>query len=982
MDVFKDIVGDEKTVELFRSTFQAPLPMSGSASSSLGDLPAGLDYVSAQGSKRELAITSWNTQSHHYQTSAGYTINATVNAVETRSPPRVTILFDGALNQVVARMTSLNMTTRRQFLKGQGRFISTMGELFYELPPNHSSRSSPYAEATALAIAKAYDEGRLINEPPPDMPGDSDVGESSRPTTTFARANQPAVTNSDQSTYTAATPPSKHNTSLVVPVRSVRTVSMAFKGFKKSEPPKSPAMIAIEAYATGSDRAATQPYISTTRGVLSRDVSSIQELVAFAAPYNVSHVDTAPALRGLLFAYPLSEDVWKYDSHDGRFIRRQQRSTRKKVKLSIRQTPDAERIRVRVLAVTLPAFASHLKNLDPEMAAQGADGVAVSGMDTDWVAIPISSDMVNCPWLLEYILIHTTTEIWSGKLSILSASVHTGNPRDANIYATSMPAAHQVHIPGPKKVLLVMLDENTYAQASTLALPGIGSIPVYRGARIVQEVEAFSTFWKDIHPHLYGLITEEAYPLSCRNMVRCLQFVEDNLCVSMAFQLAVTLAAELASIVPESPALHAADDGLYSDELSGGWTIGAHDMNSRRPRHTCTNVDEGTEDNIRTRLRRMLHGYSFASTSPMQQHALSYTTLAESTIVADGNYIGTSTYWQSQTPEHVHPQYQCNVANSIYRVLAGLGMIIKDDYKYQFCTTGGLSNVITMQGVALTLSLGLALTKSDVSRRAWSGIGVNEAPVSQTPIRTWIFNLTQGMVLPTNTDAHMTSKINANFSISSEIEAYYGIPTTSQLWGQAICMPYPAFLQWGATFSIDMVGSYTITEGVITANLESPHLLVDNENNSAISWLATTLDTHAYLPALYMDHARTVPYMLHMSAEDWQIHTAGDAHTYAVPSGLMSNLICTSLKHHYRHVASPGVALIINKNAMRSKVAAWSVASLQYPDPPNLDFLQKLGSTASQVQKDQEGGDKILTPTSIKETETKGEPSQPKEPTH
>lgn len=59
---------------------------------------------------------------------------------------------------------------------------------------------------------------------------------------------------------------------------------------------------------------------------------------------------------------------------------------------------------VRVAAVTLPAFSSHLKNLDPGMAAQGANAVSLSGMDTDWLAVPMSSDMVGCPWLLEYIL--------------------------------------------------------------------------------------------------------------------------------------------------------------------------------------------------------------------------------------------------------------------------------------------------------------------------------------------------------------------------------------------------------------------------------------------------------------------------------------------------------------------------------------------------------------------------------------------------
>lgn len=368
-----------------------------------------------------------------------------------------------------------------------------------------------------------------------------------------------------------------------------------------------------------------------------------------------------------------------------------------------------------------------------------------------------------------------------------------------------------------------------------------------------------------------------------------------------------------------------------------------------------------------------LHGYAFAAVSLMQQHAASYALLDETVIMNNGNFVGVSTHWHRPTPEHVVPQYQCNTANSVYRLLSGLGMIVKDDYTYCFRTPDGLSNVIIMQGVALSLSLGLALVKSDVSRKAWSGLGVNEAPVSQTPIRAWVSDMTQGMVIPIHMDAHMDSVINGNFSIAAEIETYYGTPTTSALWGQAVCMPYPTFLQWGKKFNIDMVGSFETTEGVITAEFESPHILVKHENNCAISWLATTLDTKMYLPAVYIDHARTVPYMLHLSAEDWQTHTAADTCTYFVPAGLTSNLICTTLKHHYRHVASPGCALIINKNAMRARITLWDVSELHYPDPPNMAFLEKQGSHMQQDQANPSAGVQILPPQSIQETESREE---------
>ncbi|KAF9424311.1 hypothetical protein HW555_000450 [Spodoptera exigua] len=225
--------------------------------------------------------------------------------------------------------------------------------------------------------------------------------------------------------------------------------------------------------------------------------------------------------------------------------------------------------------------------------------------------------------------------------------------------------------------------------------------------------------------------------------------------------LAVTLAAEFSSYVPESPKLHGDERGGYDDELGGGWTIGAHRYSTKHPHHSTSNSDDGTEDEVRVRLRRLMHGYAFASIP------LNFSTLASSDVMVEGQYVGTETHWQHQTPNRNSPQYQCNVANSVYRILLGMDLIIKNDYSYR-------ANVVTMQGVALSLSLETALTKSDVSRRSWSGIGVNADPFSQNPVRGWVLSMTHGMVLATNVDMYMDQLINGNFNIGQEIKLYYG----------------------------------------------------------------------------------------------------------------------------------------------------------------------------------------------------------------
>lgn len=967
---------NDQASELFKTTFQAPLPMSGSAISRLGDVPTCQDITSFRGSNREVAITTWNTQCHNYPTHVGYTRAAAAVAVaRQRGEPALSFLVDGALHQVVAKIRSINAVTRRRLLKGQNMYLTTQAAVYERLPTTrYQARSAVLTDAAATAIAAAYDEGRLVNQPPLDLAGDSDTGEVRELHTQGQDRRQQEAGPSTSPVHAdpgprelrlaAETPPAKRNSALVVPVREVRTVAMTLKGHNVRSPNKSPALVALESYATSGDRAATQPYLSTTRGVLARDMSSIQELAAYVSTYNASYVDTAPALRGLLYCYPRSRDVWSFDSYDARFIRRQTPGTRVLDQPFIFQTPAPERIQIRLAAVTLPAFASHLKNLDSGMAAEGVNGIALSGMDTDWTAVPISSDMLGNPWILELIMCFTTTAIWAGKLNFLSHATHATDALPANVLVSGMPAAHQIHIPGPLKIVLVLVDENTYAQASTITIDGIGAVPVYRGVRIAPGQTPFAQAWIQVQEAMYNRITIANYFASCQNMVKALQYMERNFCHSMAFQFAVTLAAELSSYIPESPKLHGDEQGRYEDELGGGWTLGAHNFSARHPYHTSSNADEGTEAEVCGRLRRLMHGFNFASTSPMQQHAQNYATLAAVDVVLNNNYIGTETHWQHGVPDLHSPQYQCHTANSVYRIITGMGLILKDDFSYKFRNSNGVSNVITMQGVALTLSLGIALAKSDVSRRSWSGIGINNDPFAQTPMHQWVADMTHGVILPANVDTFMRRIINGNQTIRGEILLYHGTQPGDEMWGSHVCAPYPSFLQWAAQFNVDMKGDYQHADGVIVAAVETPHLSIDESNSHSVSWVGSVQDTFAYLPVSFLGYCNAVPFTIPLSIEDWQIMSCSTELVHPAEAGMMSNLCTVSINNRYRNVSRPGRAMVINKFAMRRDQQTWNVSPLQYPDPPSSGFLLPPAPASSQAQNSQGGGLAVL-PTPV-----------------
>ncbi|KAG7313111.1 hypothetical protein JYU34_000196 [Plutella xylostella] len=326
MNQYAKITLDPASAEVMRKMFVSPMPMTGSASSKLSDLPTACDFFSARGSPKELAITTWNIQTHHYPSAISYRPKTeSVGSTAPAAPAAQyipTVLTDTALAQVVGMMSSLNNVQRRELLNSEGRYITKRGEMLYKMPSLMTHRSASFPASEALNIAKALDEGRLADEPPAQLPGSSDLGDSA-PGTSRPHRNRPTTSVVADS----AEKPAKNSTSNVIPVRVVKVSSMQNQGHTITPLPKSQAYVALESYASDIAKSQTQPYLPSARGVLHRDIPSIQEIINYVSSYNASHIDTAPALRGILYAYPSAPGAWDYDSYDRRIIRRQKDTT-------------------------------------------------------------------------------------------------------------------------------------------------------------------------------------------------------------------------------------------------------------------------------------------------------------------------------------------------------------------------------------------------------------------------------------------------------------------------------------------------------------------------------------------------------------------------------------------------------------------------------------------------------------------------------
>lgn len=186
---------------------------------------------------------------------------------------------------------------------------------------------------------------------------------------------------------------------------------------------------------------------------------------------------------------------------------------------------------------------------------------------------------------MEYILCFLDTRAWAGRLCYRTTTQHKGLAENLhNTHFTQIPYGHNVSIPGPHGVMLVLLDENSTSHNSNITLPGGHVVNIYPGSQLLREF-ALDDYQLDITNTIHGLLNN--FGVSANNMCQALEWMEGNLCCDMAFHIAFSLAAELSASLPESPTLEVnqAPAHRYTDPLSGAWTIGVHNLHADNPRH-------------------------------------------------------------------------------------------------------------------------------------------------------------------------------------------------------------------------------------------------------------------------------------------------------------------------------------------------------------------------------------------------------------
>lgn len=948
-------VGDKAT-RIFRNLFTTPLPYSGCSVLPLSELPKGTDGVRVLATAAQ-SFTTWNTQIHETLVSFGARIHADTEegpaVPQTRRPHRQPVILQGqALTMALAANEELTTMLRADIELGK-RWMTVTGEVLKRLPAKVSYRSAP------------LNQSQISNMRSASAPPVTHVGSPS-----FVDALSDALSDSDEAPLTGI--PKQ------IPVRMVEPVITCIQGGEPTGVPRTQAYLGLEQVAIEKGPI-SQGLVPGTRSVIARDTPSVSFLISFMETSNASFIDTAPVLRALLYAYPHHVDAWQVSRLDRQFIRQQKPGTRSSLTMRVAAAAAADRIDITAIAVTLPAFAGHMKGVDTllnHMDPTISVGFQLSQMDVDWVAVPVDSAVLHAPWLLEYIIAFLSTSVWNGRMNwIWHANYTADNNGQQRAFFTTIPMAHNVYVPGPTKAMLVLVDDNGYTATTSMSIPNHqGMVNVYPGSRSIKPVPvnltdytfSLTAAWYD------QVFTTTGYSHSAERMLRATQYMERHLSTNMAFAAAVTLASELCSGMPEGPSIRLADNARnYTNVAYGAWTFGARNLGRRAPLMTTSSVIQGTEATRETNFAKMVAAYSFSTLSPCLQYAASTTGVVSANALHNGNYIGKLVRWDSNKPYKGRAQYSCHASHSVYRILRAMGYIMKNDYSYIFHNTGGLQNTLTNNGVLLTMSLSLALVKGDISLRVWTGLGADE-PVAAHMSTSALVSTWTNQVITQRHPSYLfsTTTVAGTETVDDAFDHYYSASSDEHTWATHIPMPIHTLMQWAMKCSVELGSNFETTYGRVAKNLTARYSRFTHDQRATLPFAAATGDVHQYAPAVYEQRMTVGSIALPMHLDEWSEMTSGIFDVDVSSNRYQTNILAVSTKYHFQDTSNDAqYSVICDMLGSRLSMASMmSVDPLTYPDPPNpaVFRLESAGEGAAPAQdKAQEATDPSMVKTKI-----------------
>lgn len=953
---------DNKSVNTFKNAFAYPLPSSGNSISPLTSLPKHMDIYSTKYS-RDQNYTAWNTQSHALLLSFGAKkllgASRTTAIPKAKTTNQVKLAAADRIDVFIREFTKRgNYYTHPEIndLRNGAAYLTEAGEIVYARPDNAVFiRTVPHSTSDPTPPSSPFEEieiDEMVFHSPPKTGTDRLL----RSTTGVPEAldkpgpvpvRLPNVEGSEG-------PP--HGSALRIPVRSVEPSLSLFQSPQGQKIPKSPFYIGLESANIGDSSAKVQQLVPTVRSQLARDMPAISACIAYMESSNAPHIDTAAVTRALCYAYPAHEDAWFLDKIDNHFVREQIPNSRTPRIVTIYTWPqDWGTLNIPVIAVTLPAFASMLKKNDAILNSNDPaihHGFCLDNMDQVWACVPIDSVSNNQRWTMEYIMAHLTTEYWAGRTNWTWKSQHGPGVNAHETYFTTTPAAHNVYIPGPSAVMLVMLEESGWSANPVVHMEGIADIPIYQGSQKYVQLPNLDNYVSNLGPLWERKFSTQNYSTSAGDMASALDYIQNNTATDMAYPLGVSLAAELCSTLPHGVgASPVVDQKKYSPNASGAWTFGERklDPNGTTPL-TSSNIVGGAADTWPSRWDKLIAGYNASMLSPCLQLASSYADTGAEEMLLDpnnrANVFGILRRWKDRKPNFVNSQYTCHTSHGVYRVLTCLGYILKTDYRFNLLSTAGIQNTLSMHGVILTCSLSDMLVRNDLPLRLWTGIERANTPGLTQGIRELVGQVTYRYIRGRElseyfehvaVDPSDAKKGNWSQAMTQRV----GVQIGTLNFMNSIPIPIALWLQWTRKVYADPELQLNVDYGIIAPEWEALHYMTQHTDSVSRVLISATTSTHKKLPVTMAIHGAAGNIPVTANVDNWQMLTSQHLDPDVSASSFSSSVLCMSSKYHYLNTKSDGTFLTIN-DMLTGKTTSSDVidtSPLVYPDPPTKAFL-------------------------------------------
>lgn len=913
---------DKISADVLKGVLLNPYPYTSTVTQPLTQLPYGLDSARSL-RQNDVHFTTWNIQSRLLLTAFGAKATESLDVASPSHYHRaasIVILQGNALKQALGLRNDIPVNVLHM-IENQKRWLTKDGTILKKLPGQYKFRTEKYA------IRQPSATERSTSAPPGVSLTDSFVSLHSDTTT---EAPETGVAH-------------------LSPVRCVTVNHVVFQQDTPVSVPKSQAMQWMEAFA--NEKAQTSnPLVPGVRSAVSRDTPAISALVNLMDNKNSSYIDTAPALRGMLYAYGGHSDIWSVDKLDQHFVRGPNPGKRQDLKVAVKHLSSSARPKIKLMALSLPTFANHMLGKDSLLNSveHGEGGMFHrEEMDTKWVAIPITHAILAQPWALEYIVAFLSTTVWAGRLSLMWTNEYThANNTKFKAFFSAIPAAHNVHIPGATNAMLVLTEDSTQYSSTMIKIhPNATEIPVYPGVRAGSTaIRNLASYVKDVSAAWYDhTFTSKNYQVSAGNMVSALKVIEETVCVNMAYPLAVMMASELSNIMPETPYIGLEEKSRhYAKPYQGAWTFGSKHLLSKKPFLQTDDIESGTPADRPKFWGDLITGYTYASVSTLLQYAQSGVELATVDSIEGGAYNGKVVTWKTAEPSQIIPQYNVHESNSVFRVLSALGYIPRNNYVYNFLNVGGLQNTLVSNGVMMTLALSLALTRNDISLRMWSGLETYREQGTSINVRPLLEEWGLGYLKTLPTVPIMEAKTaRANTNVLACIDTYYHMSPEENSWATHIPIPYYAMYQLANKLGMNMTGTLHGSWGLMAPGVDIRHLICDVSNRVLLPVMHGTLNVTFQPPVSVMHRCSEDRRWYNQHIDNWATMTSHCFNMTIDDSLYQSNILCPSLKYTPYNTTSQGTVLVGNEvlHADRRLESVVDVSNLLYPDPPNSVFL-------------------------------------------